>query len=115
MKTNTIITFCYLPGLGSDKAGHTIDFLLTPTRDRDAAEAFLPKAIRTQGLPEQITIDQSGSNTAAIKHYNQIHKTGISLRQGKYLNHIVEPDHRAVKRKVKPRLGFESFWAAGCM
>src|SRR5262249_13845245 len=49
-----------------DKAGHTIDFLLTPTCDRDAAEAFLHKAIRTQGLPEKITIDQSGSNTAAI-------------------------------------------------
>ena len=49
-----------------DKEGHTIDFLLTPTRDRDAAEAFLRKAIRTQGLPEKITIDKSGSNTAAI-------------------------------------------------
>ena len=42
-----------------DKDGHTIDFLLTPTRDRDAAEAFLRKAIRKQGLPEKITIDQS--------------------------------------------------------
>jgi putative transposase len=47
-----------------DKAGHTIDFLLTPRRDRAAAEAFLHKAIRPQGLPEKITIDQSGSNTA---------------------------------------------------
>jgi putative transposase len=43
-----------------DKAGHTIDFLLTPNRDRDAAEAFLHKAIRNQGLPEKITIDQRG-------------------------------------------------------
>src|SRR5918911_5723149 len=47
-----------------DKEGLTIDFLLTPTRDRDAAEAFLRKAIRTQGLPEKITIDQSGGKTA---------------------------------------------------
>src|SRR4029450_13032726 len=39
-----------------DKDGHTIDFLLTSTRDRDAAEAFLRKAIRTHGLPEKITI-----------------------------------------------------------
>jgi transposase-like protein len=53
-----------------DKDGQTVDFLLTPTRDRDAAEAFLRKAIRTQGLPEKITIDQSGSNTAAITHYH---------------------------------------------
>jgi transposase-like protein len=50
-----------------DKESHTVDFLLTPHRDRAAAEAFLHKAIRAQGLPEKITIDQRGSNTAAMK------------------------------------------------
>jgi len=100
--------------LGSDKDGQTVDFLLTPTRDRDAAETFLRKAIQTQGLPEKITIDQSGSNTAAITHYNKIHQTAIAIRQCKYLNNIVEQDHRAVKRKVRPMLGFKSFWAACC-
>ena len=59
-----------------DKDGQTVDFLLTPTRDRDAAEAFLRKAIRTQGLPEKITIDQSGSNTAAITHYLTLRDKG---------------------------------------
>jgi putative transposase len=97
-----------------DKEGHTIDFLLTPTRDRDAAEAFLRKAIRTQGLPEKITIDKSGSNTAAIMHYNTTHKTAIVIRHCKYLNNIVEQDHRAVKRLTRPMLGFKSFWAARC-
>src|SRR6185503_6624154 len=97
-----------------DKEGRTIDFLLTPTRDRAAAEAFLRKAIRHQQLPEKITIDQSGANTAAIKRYNRTHKTDIALRQCKYLNNIVEQDHRAVKRKVRPMLGFKSFWAARC-
>jgi transposase-like protein len=58
-----------------DKEGHTIDFLLTPNRDRAAAEAFLRKAIRTQGLPEKITIDQSGRHTAAIMHYNNLSST----------------------------------------
>lgn len=96
------------------KEGHTIDFLLTPTRDRDAAEAFLRKAIRTQGLPEKITIDQSGSNTAAIQHYNQTHKAAIVIRHSKYLNNMVEQDHRAVKRIVRPMLGFKSFWSARC-
>jgi putative transposase len=96
------------------KEGHTVDFLLTPQRDRAAAEAFLRKAIRNQGLPEKITIDRSGSNTAAIKRYNRIHKTGIAIRQCKYLNNIVEQDHRAVKRIVRPMLGFKSFWAARC-
>jgi putative transposase len=97
-----------------DKDGLTIDFLLTPTRDRDAAEAFLQKAIRTQGLPEKITIDKSGANTAAITHYNTTHNTAIILRQSKYLNNLVEQDHRAVKRVVRPMLGFKSFWAARC-
>jgi transposase-like protein len=97
-----------------DKEGQTIDFLLTPQRDRAAAEAFLRKAIRTQGLPEKITIDQSGSNTAAIKRYNRSHRAGITIRQCKYLNNIVEQDHRAVKRKGRPMLGFKSFWAARC-
>src|SRR6185369_315261 len=97
-----------------DKEGLTIDFLLTPTRDRDAAGAFLCKAIRTQGLPEKITIDQSGSNTAAIKHYNRTRKTAIVIRQSKYLNNLVEQDHRAVKRLTRPMRGFKSFWAARC-
>jgi putative transposase len=97
-----------------DKDGQTIDFLLTPHRDRAAAEAFLFKAIRAHGLPEKITIDQSGSNTAAITHYNKIHKTAIVIRQSKYLNNMVEQDHRAVKRIVRPMLGFKSFWAACC-
>jgi putative transposase len=98
----------------ADKEGHTIDFLLTSQRDQAAAEAFLRKAIGTQGCLEKITIDQSGSNTAAIQQYNRAHKTSIAIRQCKYLNNIVEQDHRAVKRKVRPMLGFKSFGAARC-
>jgi transposase-like protein len=97
-----------------DHAGQTIDFLLTPNRDKAAAVAFLHRAIRAQGVPETITVDQSGSNTAAIHHYNQVHKTAIVLRQSKYLNNLVEQDHRAVKRIAHPTLGFKSFWAACC-
>jgi putative transposase len=97
-----------------DTEGQTIDFLLTPHRDRDAAEAFLHKAIRSQGLPEKITLDKSGSNTAAIRRYNKTHKTAIVMRHSKYLNNLVEQDHRAVKRLTRPMLGFKSFWAACC-
>ena len=97
-----------------DTEGHTIDFLLTPNRDRDAAEAFLHKAIRRQGLPEKVTSDKSGSNTAAIKRYNKTHETAIVIRHSKYLNNMVEQDHRAVKRLTHPMLGFKSFWAACC-
>jgi putative transposase len=97
-----------------DKEGHTVDFRLTPNRDRDAAAAFLRKAIRTQGLPEKITIDQSGANTKAIEDYNRDHHTAILMRHSKYLNNLIEQDHRAVKRLVRPMLGFKSFWAARC-
>ena len=65
-------------------------------------------------MPEKITIDQSGANTAAITHYNRTHKTAIAIRHSKYLNNIVEQDHRAVKRITRPMLGFKSFWAARC-
>jgi putative transposase len=97
-----------------DKEAHTIDFLLTPQRDRDAAEAFLRKAIRHQQLPEKITIEQSGANTAAIKRDNKTHTTAIVIRHSQYLNNIVEQDHRGVKRLLHPMLGFKSFWAARC-
>ena len=87
---------------------------MTSTRDRDAAEAFLRKAILTQGLPEKITIDKSGSNTAAITRYNKTHETAIVIRHSKYFNNMVEQDHRAVKRLIRSMLGFKSFWAACC-
>ena len=95
-----------------DKAGHTVDFLLTAKRDHKAALRFLCKAIDQSGLPDKITIDKSGANTAGIEDYNDAHETGIELRQAKYLNNIVEQDHRAIKRKTRPLLGFKSFWSA---
>jgi transposase-like protein len=95
-----------------DKHGQTIDFLLTEHRDTEAALKFLKKAIRRNGLPETITIDGSDANEAAIKRYNQEHGTAIAIRQVKYLNNIVEQDHRGVKRVTRPMLGFKSFAAA---
>ena len=95
-----------------DKHGHTIDFLLTEHRDKEAALRFLKKAIRRNGLPETITIDGSDANEAAIKSYNEAHGTNIIIRQVKYLNNIVEQDHRGVKRVTRPMLGFKSFEAA---
>ena len=59
-----------------------------------------------------ITIDGSDANAAAIKRYNQEYGTAIAIRQVKYLNNIVEQDHRGVKRGTRPMLGFTSFAAA---
>jgi putative transposase len=95
-----------------DKSGQTIDFLLTEHRDKEAALRFLKKAIRRHGVPETITIDGSDANEAAIKRYNEDHGTNIIIRQVKYLNNIVEQDHRGVKRVTRPMLGFKSFDAA---
>jgi len=95
-----------------DKHGQTIDFLLTKQRDEAAALRFLKKAIRRHGVPEKITIDGSAANEAAIKSYNEEHGTAIIIRKRKYLNNIVEQDHRAVKRVTRPMLGFKAFDAA---
>src|SRR5205807_354958 len=95
-----------------DKTGQTIDFLLTEQRDEQAAKRFLTKAIRRHGVPEKITIDGSAANEAAIKNYNEEHGTAIEIRKVKYLNNIVEQDHRGVKRITRPMLGFKAFEAA---
>jgi transposase-like protein len=95
-----------------DKTGQTIDFLLTEHRDTEAALRFLKKAIRRHGVPEKITIDGSEANEAAIKRYNEEYGTTIEIRQIKYLNNMVEQDHRGVKRITRPMLGFKSFDAA---
>src|SRR5437899_8799934 len=95
-----------------DKHGQTIDFLLTEQWDEAAALRFLKKAIGRHGVPEKITIDGSAANEAAIKSYNAEHGTAIVIRQVKYLNNVVEQDHRGVKRITRPMLGFKAFDAA---
>jgi DDE superfamily endonuclease len=77
-------------------------------RDEQAAKRFLTKAIRRHGVPEKITIDGS----AAIRSYHAEHGTAIAIRKIKYLNNIVEQDHRGVKRITRPMLGFTAFDAA---
>ena len=67
---------------------------------------------RGQRSPSDRTIDKSGANTAGIESYNVEHDTAITIRQCKYLNNIVEQDHRAVKRIIRPMLGFKSFGCA---
>src|SRR5512143_2210001 len=95
-----------------DKAGQTIEFLLTARRDKKAALRFLEKAIRHNGVPEKITIDKSGANTAALESYTEANESAIEIRQVKYLNNMVEQDHRAIKRVIRPMLGLKSFRSA---
>ncbi|HYQ91313.1 MAG TPA: IS6 family transposase [Candidatus Competibacteraceae bacterium] len=95
-----------------DKAGQTIDFLLTAHRDKKAASRFFKKAVRQHGLPAKVTIDQSGANTAALEALIEETEATIEIRQSKYLNNLVEQDHRAVKRLVRPRIGFKAVHSA---
>jgi transposase-like protein len=95
-----------------DRVGETVDFLLTAKRDVAAARRFLERAIDLNGLPDKITIDNSGANTAAIQSIQLDCGVDIELRRIKYLNNIVEHDHRAIKRIVRPMMGSKSLWSA---
>ena len=95
-----------------DKEGNTVDFLLTKRRQRMSAQSFLIRAMKHNGIPEIINIDKSGSNTSAIKVYNKRSYSKIEIRQCKYLNNIVEQDHRHVKRRLVQGLGFKEFESA---
>ena len=95
-----------------DRDGDTVDFLLRARRDHAAARAFFERAIDLHGVPEKITIDKSGANTAAITSIQADSGLPIEMRQSKYLNNIVEQDHRAIKRITRPMLGFKTFGCA---
>ena len=98
-----------------DKAGKTVDFLLTAKRDKAAAMRFFEKAIQANDVPETVTMDKSGANKSAIDQIIKDRNISVLIRQVKYLNNIVEQDHRAVKRVTKPMLNFKSFRAAKCV
>jgi putative transposase len=98
-----------------DRAGQTVDFLLRAHRDVAAARSFFERAVDAHGIPESVTIDKSGANTAAIEGIRADSGMNIGLRQSKYLNNIVEQDHRAIKRRVRPMLGFKIFRCASIL
>ncbi|WP_116610126.1 IS6 family transposase [Paraburkholderia unamae] len=95
-----------------DKAGNTIDFLLRAHRDKTAARRYFEESIAQNGEPETVTIYKSGANLAALEAINAERETPIKIRQARYLNNIIEQDHRAIKRRIRPMLGFKSFRSA---
>jgi transposase-like protein len=98
-----------------DNQGKTVDFLLTAKRDMAAAKRFFDKAMGANGDPDKVAMDKSGANKAAIDAINAGRAVPILVRQVKYLNNIVEQDHRAIKRVTRPMLNFKSFRAAGAV
>jgi transposase, IS6 family len=99
-----------------DAAGQTIDFLLSAKRDAAAAQRFFPKALKQPHTvnPRTITVDKNAAYpiaTKAMKRDGELWRFA-KLRQVKFLNNIVEQDHRRIKRLVRPGLGFKSFVTA---
>ncbi|WNN90972.1 IS6 family transposase [Gloeocapsopsis dulcis] len=96
-----------------DSARNTLDFLLTAKRDAQAAKRFFRKALKASHNqePRVVTVDKNAAYPKAIdelKIKKELPQT-VELRQKKYLNNIVEQDHRGIKRLVKPGMGFGSF------
>ena len=99
-----------------DSRGQTVDFLLSAKRDSAAARRFFRKALNQPHTvnPRRITVDKNPaypSATRAMKKAGELWRFS-KLRQARYLNNLVEQDHRRVKRLVRPGLGFGSFATA---
>jgi len=100
-----------------DRDGQTLEFMLSERRNLGAARRFFKKAIASNGVPHKVVIDKSGANLAGAKAVNTILKitgTGkmMEILQVKYLNNILEQDHRFIKRITKHMLGFKAFDSA---
>jgi putative transposase len=94
-----------------DKQDNTVDFLLSEHRDIAAAKRFFTRAIERQGAPEKITVDGYAATHSAIGELkkSKILPVNVMVRTSKYLNNLIEQDHRWVKQRVYPLLGFKRF------
>ncbi len=100
-----------------DKFGKTLDFMLSEQRDEAAATAFFKRAIQNNGFPDRVVIDKSGANLAGLNNMNYLLLLNgwfwlIEILQVKYLNNIIEQDHRFIKKLTKQMKGFKSFLSA---
>ncbi|WP_201840769.1 IS6 family transposase [Microvirga zambiensis] len=104
-----------------DSNGDTVEFWLSERRNLPAAKRFLRKALKRHGRPERIVIDGSQTNREAILSCDAASRLEdrsrrelkpIRIRQSRYLNNRIEQDHRAVKRRIRPMLGFKSMNSA---
>jgi transposase-like protein len=94
------------------KAGKTVDFLLRAKRDVAAAKAFFRRSFKSQGrLPQKITLDGYQALHRAAREFLEQHRGGArtTIRSSKYLNNLIEQDHRSVTLRVAPMLGLKRF------
>jgi transposase-like protein len=98
-----------------DKQGRTVDFLLTAKRDAAAAKRFFQKAMNRNGMPRVITLDAYAASHRAVRELKAEGKMSrrVLVRSNKYLNNGIEQDHRRIKQRIRPMLGFKRFDTAG--
>ena len=98
-----------------DREGKTVDFRLSSRRDVTAAKAFFRKAFKSQGsTPRTITLDGYAASHRAVREMmadGQIPES-TKVRSSKYLNNLIEQDHRGVKSRLAPMLGLKGFRTA---
>jgi transposase-like protein len=98
-----------------DRDGRTVDFRLITRRDVGAAKAFFRKAIESQGAaPQTITLDGYAASHRAVREMKADGQllADTKVRSSKYLNNLIEQDHRGIKLRVGPMLGFKWFRTA---
>ena len=97
-----------------DKSGRTVDFLLSRRRDMAAAARFFSKAIKQHGVPRVLTLDGYAASHQAVAKLKAagILPRRVQVRSCKYLNNVIEQDHRRIKQRVRPMLGFNRFETA---
>jgi len=96
-----------------DKQGWTVDFYLSRNRDVEAAKQFLRKAMKSQRAPTKITLDAYAASHRAVtelKDSGEMPKR-VRVRSSKYLNNLIEQDHRRVKQRIRAMVGLKSFGA----
>ena len=95
-----------------DRDGNTVDFRLSRKRDVAAAKAFFRKALKTQRqAPLSITLDGYAASHRAVREMPAEGTiwNDTKLRSSKYLNNMIEQDHRGIKSRIAPMLGFKLF------
>ena len=95
-----------------DRAGKTVDFRLSTRRDVAAARAFFAKAIKSQGpAPKTITLDGYAASHRAVREIktDELLPGNTTLRSSKYLNNLIEQDHRNIKSRINAMPGFKRF------
>src|SRR5580704_12166736 len=94
-----------------DKAGQTVDFFLSRNRDVNAAKSFLRSAMKNTRIPTKITLDAYAASHRAVREMKEDGELPrrVQSRSSQYLNNLVEQDHRRVKPRVRPMLGFKRF------